>query len=175
LAFVSYEKAYCLFPQATPEERRTLLSTSCRGRGKPCMDGLAKYQMCSLQALYDFPQHEIVPDPSTPLMPAYRRDRLSGAAAYRYPSQPSMFDFTRSSTSTVLRRTKITFRLGWRWIDDSSSWVILRRDPSPAANSATPPLTHDPVSVCKWEVRYHPDRGLVMHSEVATGKILRYR
>ncbi|RDX55338.1 hypothetical protein OH76DRAFT_1396720 [Lentinus brumalis] len=176
---ISYEKAYCLFPQATLEERRTLLSTSCRGRGKPRMDGLAKYQMRGFQVLYDLPQHEIVPDPTTPLLPTLRRGRLSGAASYLYPSQPSMFDLTRASTSTVQRRTKPAFRLGWRWIDDSSSWVIplplAGVTPPPAANSATPALTHDPVSVCNWEVRYHPGRGLVMHFEVATGKILRYR
>ncbi|RDX39608.1 hypothetical protein OH76DRAFT_1476377 [Lentinus brumalis] len=130
--------------------------------------------MCSLQALYDFPQHEFVPDPTTPFMPAYRRDRLSGAAAYLYPSQPYMFDLARFSTSTVLRRTKPAFRLGWRGIDDSPSWVIPQRDTSPAANPATPALTHDPVSVCNCEVRHHPSCGLVMPFEVTTGKILRY-
>ncbi|KAI0694389.1 hypothetical protein C8T65DRAFT_698990 [Cerioporus squamosus] len=176
---ISYEKAYCLFPQATLEQRRTLLSSSCRGKGKHRMDGLAKYQLRGFQVLYDLPHHEVLPDPATPLLPSFRRDRISRAESYLYPSQPSAFDLTRAATSSVQTRTKPAFRLGWRWIDDSSSWVIplplAGVTPPPAANPATPALTHDPVSVCNWEVRYHPGRGLVMHFEVATGKILRYR
>ena len=46
--------------------------------------------------------------------------------------------------------------------------------PLPLGGVAPPPLAHDPVAVCNWEVRYLPGRGLVMHFEVATGKILRY-
>ena len=68
---ISYEKAYCLFPQATLEERRTLLSSSCRGKGKHRLAGLAKYAARGFKILYDLPRHEVQPDPATPLHPAF--------------------------------------------------------------------------------------------------------
>ncbi|EIW56989.1 uncharacterized protein TRAVEDRAFT_81046, partial [Trametes versicolor FP-101664 SS1] len=40
---ISYEKAYCLFPRATLEERRSLLSWSSQGRSKRRAEGLVKY------------------------------------------------------------------------------------------------------------------------------------
>ncbi|RPD81365.1 hypothetical protein L226DRAFT_608610 [Lentinus tigrinus ALCF2SS1-7] len=215
---ISYEKAYCLFPQATLEERRTLLSSSCRGKGKHRMEGLAKYQARGFDILYDLPHNEVLPDPATPLYPApqrsrsrYSRDRDIGSPLYPPPPEPSVFDLARRASPSgsgagsgntqqqqqqQRRRTKPAFPLGWRWIDDASSYVIplpltgVAAPPPPRpppANSATAPLTHDPVAVCNWEVRYHyrdqhqhhhpgqRQRGLVMHFEVATGKILRYR
>ncbi|KAI0758171.1 hypothetical protein C8Q74DRAFT_1373203 [Fomes fomentarius] len=147
---ISYEKAYCLFPQATLEEHRTLLSSSCRGKGKHRMDGLLKYHQRGWEVLYTLPLAEVIPDPASPLYPTFMRVS-----------------------------TKPSFRMGWRWIDDGSSWVLPLSQtgvsPPPAANASTPPLTHDPVAVCNWEVRYHPARGAVMHFEVAAGKVLRYR
>ncbi|RPD67435.1 hypothetical protein L227DRAFT_491594 [Lentinus tigrinus ALCF2SS1-6] len=220
---ISYEKAYCLFPQATLEERRTLLSSSCRGKGKHRMEGLAKYQARGFDILYDLPHNEVLPDPATPLYPAPQRSRYprdtdtdtTGSPLYPPPPEPSVFDLARRASPSgsgagsgntqqqqQRRRTKPAFPLGWRWIDDASSYVIPLPltgvaapppPPPPPANSATAtaPLTHDPVAVCNWEVRYHyrdhhhhqhqhpgqrqRERGLVMHFEVATGKILRYR
>ena len=189
---ISYEKAYCLFPQATLEERRTLLSSSCRGKGKHRLAGLAKYAARGFKILYDLPRHEVQPDPATPLYPAFlqptgsdgdRGDRLF--ASFSPEPELSVFDLTHPATDAASlsrrqrTRTKPSFRLGWRWIDDSSSWVLPLPlggvAPPPPANTATAPLAHDPVAVCNWEVRHLPGRGLVMHFEVATGKILRYR
>ena len=208
---ISYEKAYCLFPQATLEERRTLLSSSCRGKGKHRLAGLAKYAARGFKILYDLPRHEVQPDPATPLYPAFlqptgsdgdgercTRLRVGADQSYLYaPLFPepelSVLDPTRLATATGApspspspslsrgqrTRTKPSFPLGWRWIDDSSSWVLplplTGVVPPPPANTATAPLAHDPVAVCNWEVRHLPGRGLVMHFEVAMGKILRYR
>ncbi|KAI0722521.1 hypothetical protein C8Q76DRAFT_645374 [Earliella scabrosa] len=173
---ISYEKAYCLFPQATLEERRTLLSSSCRGRGKHRMDGLLKYHQRGFDVLYSLPASEVVPDPATPLYPTFYRASASDSTG--------ALDLTALPTAAPPAPTRKTinkpaFPLGWRWIDDSSSWTLPLPQagvaPPAAANASTPPLAHDPVAVCNWEVRYHPARGAVMHFEVATGKVLRYR
>lgn len=76
-------------------------------------------------------------------------------------------------------RRPYLFPLGWRWIDDSSSWVIpLNVDGiafPPPHNSRTPRLLHDPVIVCNWEVGYTPHRGVKMNYLVARSELLRYR
>lgn len=41
---ISYEKAYCLFPLATVESRRSLLSWSSQGRSTRRKEGLIKYR-----------------------------------------------------------------------------------------------------------------------------------
>ncbi|KAI0715608.1 hypothetical protein C8T65DRAFT_572952, partial [Cerioporus squamosus] len=87
---------------------------------------------------------------------------------------------------TVMERIPVTnvrlpnlLPLGWRWIDDSASWVIpldvAGVAPPVSANKRSPPLLHDPVVVCNWEVRYTPLRGAVMHFVVAKSELLRYR
>ena len=174
---ISYEKAYCLFPQATLEERRTLLSSSCRGRGKHRMDGLLKYHQRGFDVLYSLPASEVVPDPATPLYPTfYRTSEVDSTAALVLTALPAASTPPAPTRKTI---NKPAFPLGWRWIDDSSSWTLPLPQagvaPPAAANASTPPLAHDPVAVCNWEVRYHPARGAVMHFEVATGKVLRYR
>ncbi|KAI0371470.1 hypothetical protein BV20DRAFT_941761, partial [Pilatotrama ljubarskyi] len=157
---ISYEKAYCLFPWATLEERRSLLSSSCRGRSKRRQEGLAKYARRGFTLISRLYPDDIELDPAS----------AASSSSSRYRSSPRT-------------RKKPAFRIGWRWIDDSASWVL----PLPLAgvalplptNASTPALTHDPVAVCNWEVRYPPrpdeQRGAVMHFEVATGKVLRYR
>ncbi|KAI0715462.1 hypothetical protein C8T65DRAFT_144725 [Cerioporus squamosus] len=76
-------------------------------------------------------------------------------------------------------RLPYLFPLGWRWIDDSTSWVIpLNTDgvtPPPPINHVTPRLLHDPVVVCNWEMRYTPLRGASMHYLIARSELLRYR
>ena len=79
---ISYEKAYCLFPQATLEERRTLLSSSCRRKGKHRLAGLAKYAARGFKILYDLPRHEVQPDPATPLYPAFLQPTGSDGDRY---------------------------------------------------------------------------------------------
>ncbi|TFK82608.1 hypothetical protein K466DRAFT_500003, partial [Polyporus arcularius HHB13444] len=132
---ISFEKAYCLFPRATLEERVSLLSSSSAGRSNRRRQSVAKY------ATRGFAIIERIP-------------------------------------STDLRSPSL-FALGWRWIDDSSSWVIAlnTRDVAPPAspNRRSPPLVHDPVVVCNWEVQYTPLRGAVMHYVVARSELLRYR
>ncbi|KAI0751176.1 hypothetical protein C8Q80DRAFT_1119033 [Daedaleopsis nitida] len=175
---ISYEKAYCLFPQATLEERRTLISSSCRGKGKHRLEGLLKYQQRGFRVVYSLPPAEVVPDPSTPLHPTFHRARAYSAESDALAADPTAFDLTRAPSAHTTT-TKPAFRIGWRWIDDASSWVLSLPQtgvaPPPAPNGSTPPLTHDPVAVCNWEVRYHPARGAVMNFEVAAGKVLRYR
>ncbi len=180
---ISYEKAYCLFPQATLEEHRTLLSSSCRGKGKHRMDGLLKYHQRGWEVLYTLPLAEVIPDPASPLYPTFMSRNgaiaLDLSAPSPSPSPPPPPTPAPSQSSSRRVSTKPSFRMGWRWIDDGSSWVLPLSQtgvsPPSAANASTPPLTHDPVAVCNWEVRYHPARGAVMHFEVAAGKVLRYR
>ncbi|KAI0703516.1 hypothetical protein C8T65DRAFT_578754, partial [Cerioporus squamosus] len=132
---ISFEKAYCLFPRATLEERLSLLSSSSAGFSKRRRQSVAKY------AIRGFTIIERIP-------------------------------------FTDLRSPRL-FPLGWRWIDDSSSWVIPldTTDVAPPAssNKRSSPLLHDPVVVCNWEVRYTPCRGVVMHYVVAKSELLRYR
>ncbi|KAI0681875.1 hypothetical protein C8T65DRAFT_690547, partial [Cerioporus squamosus] len=164
---ISYEKAYCLFPQATLEQRRTLLSSSCRGKGKHRMDGLAKYQLRGFQVLYDLPHHEVLPDPATPLLPSFRRDRISRAESYLYPSQPSAFDLTRAATSSVQTRTN------QRFVSDGAGLTTLRHGSSRSLSRAA--HARPCVGVQLGGALPPAGRGSMMHFEVATGKILRYR
>ncbi|KAI0694244.1 hypothetical protein C8T65DRAFT_585148, partial [Cerioporus squamosus] len=132
---ISFEKAYCLFPRATLEERLSLLSSSSAGHSRRRRQSVAKY------AIRGFTIIERIP-------------------------------------FTDLRAPSL-FPLGWRWIDDSSSWVIpldiTDVAPSASPNKSSPPLLHDPVVVCNWEVQYTPLRGAVMRYVVAKSELLRYR
>ncbi|KAL1937077.1 hypothetical protein VTO73DRAFT_15132 [Trametes versicolor] len=51
-----------------------------------------------------------------------------------------------------------SFALGWRWIDDSASWVIHfdTHDipPPPVRRTNSSALTHDPITVCGFSMRY---------------------
>uniref|UniRef100_A0A5K1K394 Cell surface hydrophobicity-associated protein n=1 Tax=Ganoderma boninense TaxID=34458 RepID=A0A5K1K394_9APHY len=164
---ISYEKAYCLFPRATLEERRALVSSSCLGRdgGTPREDGLDKYRRRGWTIHYYLPAHEIVPDSSA-------QSFFPTPRSARFPS-PSAFGLPRTAASR-----SPTFRFGWRWIDDSCSWVLSLPQtgitPPAAANGSTLARTHDPVAVCNWEVRCDPSRGTLMHFETVGCKVLRY-
>ncbi len=49
---ISYDSAYCLFPRATLEERRSLLSWSSQGRSKRRAEGLIKYSARGFRMLH---------------------------------------------------------------------------------------------------------------------------
>ncbi|KAI0650881.1 hypothetical protein C8Q79DRAFT_411333 [Trametes meyenii] len=194
---ISYEKAYCLFPWATLEARRSLLSSSCRGRSKWRESGLLKYANRGFTIISDLDLDEIEIDPASAVSSSSTLLREPSVSGSRYPERLShaehlygaltalsLLSGTPSSDASTpapraASKSPPAFRLGWRWIDDSGSWVL----PLPlagvaratAANTSTP--AHDPVAVCNWEVRYASGRvgGVVMHFEVATGKVLRYR
>ncbi|KAI0638623.1 hypothetical protein C8Q77DRAFT_1215387 [Trametes polyzona] len=205
---ISYEKAYCLFPRATLEERRSLLSSSCRGRSKRRATGLAKYTRRGFKMISTLAREDIEPDPATSLrLPPRGISHVYNSSLDHTPflhGLPTALDLislndrragpyppasTPSTTPAAPPKQKPAFRLGWRWIDDSASWVLSLPQtgvaPPPPANPSTPPRAHDPVAVCNWEVRYpapapahvavHAPQGAVMHFEVAAGKALRYR
>ena len=167
---ISYEKAYCLFPRATLEERRTVVSSSCRGNARHRAGGLAKYARRGYKLTYSLPAHEIVADPAAQVLFPTSRARLGRPA---FPAHSDLFDLSRPR-----QQKKPTFRFGWRWIDDSASWVLALPQtgvtPPAPANSGTRALAHDPVAVCNWEVRYDPGRGALMHFETVGCKVLRY-
>ncbi|KAI0355447.1 hypothetical protein OH77DRAFT_1424945 [Trametes cingulata] len=232
---ISYEKAYCLFPWATLEERRSLLSSSCRGRSTRRQAGLDKYARRGFALVSALAPEDIESDPAS--LATSSSSSSSSARFARYgsydmsharflygftsalsslslqdgastPSSPGTPYTTSSSTNTSIsgsppplpKRKKPAFRLGWRWIDDSASWVLPlpltgltlpsplppptlpASTPSPASTPAPAPAP-DPVTVCNWEVRYPSapgtqageGDGATMHFEVATGKVLRYR
>lgn len=192
---ISYEKAYCLFPRATLEKRLSLLSSSCRGRSKRRSAGLEKYARRGFRMLATLPPDELEPDPASALTAAASApfpDALA-YAPFLYGRPTALAIVGRTSPAPAAgaaqRKPWPAFRVGWRWIDDSASWVLPLPLTGialpPAANTTTPVLTHDPVAVCNWEVRYpvparghgraRHDPGAVMHFEVATGKVLRYR
>ncbi|TBU53566.1 hypothetical protein BD310DRAFT_937845 [Dichomitus squalens] len=163
---ISYEKAYCLFPRATLEERRTLISSSCRGRSRHRAEGLAKYERRGYKLIYSLPMHEVVPDPAAQsLYPAYGHTRF-----------PTHCNLPRARPHQTQNPT---FRLGWRWIDDSASWVLglpqTGVTPPAPANGSTRALAHDPVAVCNWEVRPNFGMGALMHFETVACKVLRYK
>ncbi len=170
---ISYEKAYCLFPRATLEERRALVSSSCLGKGKPRQDGLEKYTRRGYSIMHYLPTHEIIPDPSAQsLFPTTRRFLAALPRAFDLPRHAG------AGAGALAPRTSPAFSFGWRWIDDSSSWVLALPQtgvaPPPAANGSARALAHDPVAVCNWEVRYDPGRGALMHFETVGCKVLRY-
>lgn len=213
---LTYEKAYCLFPRATLEERRSLLSSSCRGRSKRRSAGLAKYASRGFTLLSALAPDDIELDPAAAASArgTSRYDDELTHAPFLY-GRPTALTLVRSDETALLSATgllttgsssapspgpsstcpspappepprarRAAFRLGWRWIDDSASWVLpLPLDgvtPPPAPGPCTPAPTHDPAAVCNWEVRYPArgrgrDPGAVMHFEIAAGKVLRYR
>lgn len=65
----------------------------------------------------------------------------------------------------------VSFVLGWRWIDDSSAWVIdldtVDVTPPPAANDLSSSRTHDPVAICNFSLRYRAHNRV--HMEFFTG------
>ena len=181
---ISYEKAYCLFARATLAERRALASSSCLGKGKHREDGLKKYRRRGWTIEYSLPAHEIVPDPSAQSLYSSTTSRNNGDARTGrfFQTSPGAFDLPRHGAGAA-RRTNPnpTFRFGWRWIDDSSSWVLSLPQtgvtPPPPANGSALALAHDPVAVCNWEVRYNPYTGrggALMHFETVGCKVLRY-
>ena len=169
---ISYEKAYCLFPRATLEERRTVVSSSCRGNARHRAGGLAKYARRGYNLTYSLPAHEIVADPAAQFFYPTSRARLGRPA---FPAHSDLFDLSRPR-----QQEKPTFRFGWRWIDDSASWVLALPQtgvtPPAPANSGTRALAHDPVAVCNWEVRYNDfGGGVLMRFEMVACKVLRYK
>ncbi|KAI0745552.1 hypothetical protein C8Q76DRAFT_688605 [Earliella scabrosa] len=72
-----------------------------------------------------------------------------------------------------------SFHLGSRWLDDAASWVLPLNTRGitapPLPNPKSSPLSHDPSSVCNWEVRHTLRDGVVMHYEVVKSELLRYR
>ncbi|KAI0832865.1 hypothetical protein BC628DRAFT_1309080, partial [Trametes gibbosa] len=226
---LTYEKAYCLFPRATLEERRSLLSSSCRGRSKRRAVGLAKYARRGFTLLSALAPDDIEPDPAPAPAAASSTSRYTGELAHAPflygmptalalvrsddtalhsptglltpgptpppPPPPSSSSLASASASTPAptdspRPHRPAFRLGWRWIDDSASWVLplpqdgVQPPPAPPAPRTrdTPAPPHDPAAVCNWEVRYPAPApapalapGALMHFDIAAGKALRYR
>ncbi|KAH9899411.1 hypothetical protein C8Q73DRAFT_743368 [Cubamyces lactineus] len=200
---ISYEKAYCLFPQATLEERISLLMSSCRGRSRYRAPGVAKYHKRGFSMITAPSPDDVEPDPmstDTPTSYPYRlvyipspselsrtphmdADADDAAAPQAPPTPPSgedIFVFAPRVAPSSGFAHKPPFRLGWRWIDDSASWVfslpLTGIAPPPPVNTSTPALTHDPVAVCNFELLYEgARRGAVMNFQVTAGKVLRYR
>ncbi|KAI0348783.1 hypothetical protein OH77DRAFT_1415982, partial [Trametes cingulata] len=74
--------------------------------------------------------------------------------------------------------SNLSFPLGWRWIDDAATWVVSLdtvgvSGPLPANKHSTA-MTHDPVSVCNYAIRYDSERGAWMDLGVAHASVLRY-
>ncbi len=70
------------------------------------------------------------------------------------------------------------FAFGWRWIDDSETWVINldTRDvaPPPPSNPESSARTHDPVNVCGFSLRYNLDDHAVVEYEVVEGPSIEF-
>ncbi len=70
------------------------------------------------------------------------------------------------------------FALGWRWIDDSETWVVNfdTHDVTlpPPANLASSARTHDPVAVCGFSLRYSFDRRAHIEFDMMDGPPLEF-
>ncbi|KAI0649612.1 hypothetical protein C8Q79DRAFT_997722 [Trametes meyenii] len=74
---IAYNKAYCLFPRATLEERRSLLTWSSQGRAKRRIEGLVKYSARGFRMLEFLEDNEVItsqPERSFPLKPRWMGD-----------------------------------------------------------------------------------------------------
>lgn len=63
---ISYEKAYCLFPSATLEQRLSLLSQSSRGRSEARSESVEKYAERGYRILTFLPLADLVPPRKRP-------------------------------------------------------------------------------------------------------------
>ncbi len=70
------------------------------------------------------------------------------------------------------------FALGWRWIDDSETWVVKfdTHDVTlpPPANLESSARTHDPVAMCGFSLRYTFDRRAHIEFEIMDGPPLEF-
>ncbi len=70
------------------------------------------------------------------------------------------------------------FAFGWRWIDDSNTWVINldTRDVAlpPPSNPESSARTHDPVNVCGFLLRYNLDDHAIIDYEVVEGPSIEF-
>lgn len=71
-----------------------------------------------------------------------------------------------------------TFPLGWRWLDDDNTWVIILD--ATGVDKPTPPNVlsvplYDPSEICNWQVVYAPMKGAFMQYAVMKSDLLRYR
>ncbi|KAI0716941.1 hypothetical protein C8Q76DRAFT_617621 [Earliella scabrosa] len=73
-----------------------------------------------------------------------------------------------------------SFPLGWRWLDDKHTWTM----PLDMAGVDAPvtitiqqarPLTHDPSTICNWNMQYGRLRGAVIKLNVIKSDLLRYK
>ncbi|KAH9856395.1 hypothetical protein C2E23DRAFT_699461, partial [Lenzites betulinus] len=77
---IAYDTAYCLFPRATLEERRSLLSWSSQGRSKRRAEGLVKYAARGFRMLEFLDDSELwqsEPNRSFPFGPRWMGDPSS--------------------------------------------------------------------------------------------------
>ncbi|KAI0329622.1 hypothetical protein GY45DRAFT_850264 [Cubamyces sp. BRFM 1775] len=150
---ISYHKAYCLFPQATLEERLALFTSS------PSEDSLSRNTDQYRCAISKYTERGFTFIRGSRISSAERgagtthkdlQDDLAcrtGALSLtnhsvRAPRLPSATSSVQASSATMAasrsapapkhsrksrksaRRSKPTFRFGERWIDDSDSWVL---------------------------------------------------
>lgn len=78
----------------------------------------------------------------------------------------------------VLSRTSSPILFGWRWIDDSASWVISFSTEGirpPASWSASPSAQpYDPVSICGFSLRYTEECRVHLAFTVLDGPVIQY-
>ncbi|RPD52517.1 hypothetical protein L227DRAFT_514713 [Lentinus tigrinus ALCF2SS1-6] len=133
---IAFDKAYCLFPRATLEARRSLISSSSKGIYRSRGKALSKYIQRGFNVAFSLPPGD---------------------------------QFSRMPL----------FPLGWRWLDDEHTWVILL-DTTGVGRPTTPntlssPLNHDPSVICNWQVLFKSTEGATMQYSVMKSDLLRYR
>lgn len=71
---------------------------------------------------------------------------------------------------------KQTFRMGSRWIDDASSWVIPLDmegvELPPVFNPYSTPMRNDPVSITNWQMRFDPRGPSKLHHRIIVASVL---
>ena len=195
---ISYNKAYCLFPQGTLEDRLSMFATSPSDgplqsqesdryqraitkyteRGFTLVNPAALSFVRGASITSKGPQGNPLTcaDGFSPIVPPH------SSSASLIPASSAAAAASRSiPVYTESRRTPQmpTFRLGERWIDDSESWVL----PLPIAGVVLPqatmenslPSVRDPVSICNWEVGCeYGAHGATMHFRFLEIECLRY-
>ncbi|KAI0689628.1 hypothetical protein C8T65DRAFT_523508, partial [Cerioporus squamosus] len=69
------------------------------------------------------------------------------------------------------------YPLGWRWVDDSCSWVLRFSvgGINPPTKSSGALLRRDPMTISNWLMRYVPIRGASIHFAIVRCDSLKYK
>ncbi|KAH9899413.1 hypothetical protein C8Q73DRAFT_679801 [Cubamyces lactineus] len=180
---ISYDKAYCLFPQATLEERLALFTSS------PSEDPFSRSTDQYRRAISKYTERgfTFIRDPRISSTSRRTNSRYEDPQAELARRMASTAIMAVSWTAPVRKQPRKarksarrpTFYLGQRWIDDSDSWVL----PLPLTGIVQPNITgtspsslvRDPVAICNWETRYdYVNNRVTMHFDIVEGESLRY-